>query len=115
MLSSMATTFSVPVRHGTHLPHDSFRKKRVTFVAVSIMSVPSAMTTRAAAPSMLPALAIVSKSISVSAASAGKKLELAPPGAKALRALPSFTPPARSISSATVIPKRISKTPGFST
>ncbi len=97
------------------MPHDSLRKKRTTLVAVSIMSVPSAITTRAAAPSMQPAFAIVSKSISTSAFSAGRKLELAPPGANAFSGRPSMTPPASLINSATVVPSGISKTPGFST
>src|SRR3990172_2281605 len=50
ILSSISTTFSVPTRHGTHLPHDSFRKKRVTLAATASMSVPSATATRAPLP-----------------------------------------------------------------
>jgi hypothetical protein len=78
------------------------------------MSVPSATTTSAAEPSMLPASVIESKSISTSVIVAGINRELAPPGAKALSDRPSLTPPAISINSATVVPIGISNTSGRS-
>ena len=106
--SSIAEAFSVPTRHGTHLPHDSFRKKRTTLAASGSMGVSSATTTSAPEPNMLPASSRVAKSIGTSARSAGRKLEEAPPGANAFRARPPLTPPASSISSRTVVPMAIS-------
>src|SRR5205823_4296680 len=60
--SSNSTAFCEPRRQGTHLPHDSLRKKRTTFVARASMSVPSATTTTAPEPSIEPALAKAAKS-----------------------------------------------------
>jgi hypothetical protein len=99
------TAFSEPIRHGTHLPHDSLRKKRTTFVASSSMSVPSATTSTAPDPSMLPASSMGPKSRGVSAAAAGRKGALAPPGENAFMAAPSRMPPPYSSTSArTVVP-----------
>ena len=58
-----------PTRHGTHLPHDSLRKKRSTFVAAASRSVPSASTTTAPEPSIDPASASGSKSSGTSSPS----------------------------------------------
>src|ERR1039458_7680583 len=41
----MVTNFCEPTRHGTHLPHDSLRKKRTEFKAMSSMQRLSAQTT----------------------------------------------------------------------
>ena len=49
MTSSMRSTiFCDPVRHGTHLPHDSLRKNCTQLRACSTMSLRSSYTTKAA-------------------------------------------------------------------
>ena len=111
--SNSATACSLPIRHGTHLPHDSLRKKRTIFVASSNRSCWSLITITAPVPNMLPAAFIASKSSGVSALFAGRKLELAPPGKNACNWCLAFIPPASSINSRTVVPMGISKTFGF--
>ncbi len=93
-----------PTRQGTHLPHDSLRKKRSTLVEAASRSVPSASTTRAPEPSMVPASASVPKSSARSSRSGPMKLEDAPPGCTAPTCAPPSTPPARSIRARTVVP-----------
>src|SRR5262249_11429048 len=63
--SRSATAFSLPTRHGTHLPQLSLRKKRVTLAARARRSVPLATTTSAPEPSIEPAACNVPKSIGV--------------------------------------------------
>jgi len=58
----------VPTRQGTHLPHDSFLKKRWAFSAMSSMHVPSAQTTIAPEPSIEPAWSSALKSSATSTA-----------------------------------------------
>src|SRR5262249_44733787 len=43
--SAISTSFWLPIRHGTHLPHDSLLKKRLQLSACSSMSRPSPYTT----------------------------------------------------------------------
>ena len=93
-----------PTRQGTHLPQDSSRKKRSTFVAAASRSVPSAITTSAPEPSIDPASASVPKSSRTSSRSGPRKFEDAPPGWTAARTAPSAMPPAVSSSEPTVLP-----------
>src|SRR5208282_3084044 len=65
---------------GTHLPQDSFRKNRSTFVAAASRSVPSASTTSAPEPSIDPARASKSKSSGTSSWPGPRKFDEAPPG-----------------------------------
>ncbi len=104
-----------PTRHGTHLPQDSLRKKRSTFVAAASRSVPSAMTTSAPEPSIDPAAASVLKSSGTSSWPGPRKFEDAPPGWIAPTARPPLTPPASSSRSAAVLPIGTQYTPGRST
>ena len=48
--SSMSTSLAEPMRHGTHLPHDSLRKKRTELSAMSSMQARSSQTTIAPEP-----------------------------------------------------------------
>ena len=48
--SSMSASFCEPMRHGTHLPHDSLRKKRTALSAMSSMQARSSQTTIAPEP-----------------------------------------------------------------
>ena len=52
---SMSASFGEPVRHGTHLPHDSLRKKRTELSAMSSMQARSSQTTIAPEPTVAPA------------------------------------------------------------
>src|ERR1017187_10635719 len=56
------TSFCDPARQGTHLPHDSLRKKRTEFKAMSSMQRLSAQTTIAPEPTIEPASATALKS-----------------------------------------------------
>ena len=93
-----------PTRQGTHLPHDSSRKNRSTFVAAASSSVPSAMTTIAPDPSIDPASASVWKSSGTSSWPGPRKFDDAPPGWIAPSCLPPATPPASSSSCRAVVP-----------
>ena len=88
-----------PTRHGTHLPHDSLRKNRSTLVDAASRSVPSASTTIAPEPSIVPFSAAVPKSSGMSSLSGPMKFDDAPPGCTAPTSRPPLTPPASSISS----------------
>ena len=102
--SSMACALCEPTRHGTHLPHDSLRKKRSTLVPAASRSVPSATATRAPEPSIEPFSASGSKSSGTSSASGPRKFDEAPPGWNARSSAPPAIPPASSISSRAVVP-----------
>ena len=93
-----------PTRHGTHLPHDSLRKNRSTLVDAASRSVPSASTTSAPDPSIVPFSAAAPKSSGMSSLSGPMKFDDAPPGCTAPTSRPPLTPPASSISSRTVVP-----------
>ena len=93
-----------PTRHGTHLPQDSSRKKRSTFVAAASRSVPSAMTTSAPDPSIDPASRSEPKSSGTSSDAGPRKFDEAPPGWMAPSGLPPETPPASSRSCRAVVP-----------
>src|SRR5258708_3134401 len=90
----MSTSFCVPMRQGTHLPHDSLRKKRTEFNAMSSMQRPSAQTTIAPDPSMDPIAASDLKSRPTSIIDAGKYPDDGPLGATDLQRLPPTIPPA---------------------
>ena len=93
-----------PTRQGTHLPHDSSRKNRSTFVAAASRSVPSAITTSAPDPSIEPALARSAKSSGTSIWPGPRKFDDAPPGWIAPSGRPPSTPPASSSSCRAVVP-----------
>ena len=61
-----------PVRHGTHLPHDSLRKKRTEFSAMSSMQARSSQTTIAPEPTVEPAAVIAFQSSGRSSIDAGR-------------------------------------------
>ena len=68
----ISVIFCEPLRHGTHFPQDSLRKKRTAFSAISSMQRPSAQTTMAADPIMEPAAASDLKSMWTSTMDAGR-------------------------------------------
>src|SRR5687768_2765228 len=90
----MSTIFCEPTRQGTHLPQDSFRKKRVKFRAASIMQRPVLRKRIAPDPMCAPAsiTALGSEEVegrksigeSRNLSVAGRKGKLGPEGAKAL-------------------------------
>ena len=92
----ISTIFCEPMRHGTHFPQDSLRKKRTAFSAMSSMQRPSAQTTMAPDPSMDPTAASDLKSRRTSTIDAGRYPDDGPEGAKAFSCLPSTMPPACS-------------------
>src|SRR6266700_3997364 len=79
---SMSVIFCEPTRQGTHLPHDSLRKKRTAFTAMSSMQRPSAQTTIAPDPTIEPAAATAFQSSGSSAMDAGRYPADGPEGAK---------------------------------
>src|SRR5262249_28103487 len=109
---SSVCAFVEPTRQGTHLPHDSLRKNRSTLVDAASRSVPSASTTRAPEPSMVPAFANGPKSSTRSSWSGPMKFDEAPPGCTAPTSAPPVTPPARSTSARTEVPIGTQYTPG---
>src|ERR1039457_6334407 len=112
----MVTNFCEPTRHGTHLPHDSLRKKRTEFKAMSSMQRLSAQTTMAPEPTIEPASATALKSKGKSSIEAGRYPEDGPEGANASRVMPSITPSAYlKIRSRYEVPMGTSKTPGCTT
>src|SRR5215471_8651879 len=112
----MSTIFCERTRQGTHLPHDSLRKNRAQFRAISNIHLPSAHTTIAAEPSMEPVLDIDLKSRATSIIDPGKNPEAAPEGAHAFTFFPSRGPPASfMITSDAEVPMGTSKTPGLRT
>src|ERR1700736_4915805 len=93
--AKMSTNFWDPTLQGTHLPHDSLRKKRVELMAMSNIQRPSAQTTTAPDPTMEPASARALKSRGKSTFEAGKYPDEGPEGANPSKALPSGIPPAK--------------------
>src|SRR5258706_6644095 len=91
---SKSTSFDVPMRHGTHLPQDSLRKKRTELSAISSMQRPSAHTTMAPDPSIEPIAASDLKSRPTSIIDAGRYPDDGPLGATDLQRLPPTIPPA---------------------
>ena len=85
----ISTIFCEPMRHGTHFPQDSLRKKRTAFSAMSSMQRPSAHTTMAPEPIMEPAAASDLKSMRTSTIDAGRYPDDGPDGANAFNCLPS--------------------------
>src|SRR5262249_13681567 len=104
-----------PTRQGTHLPHDSSRKNRSTFVAAANRSVPSAITTSPPEPSIDPASPSAARSSGTSSWTGPRKFDDAPPGWNAATFLPPDTPPASSSNCRTVVPIGTQYTPGCST
>ena len=104
-----------PTRHGTHLPHDSLRKNRSTFVPAASRSVPAAITITAPEPSIEPASWSGFQSSGTSSCPGPRKFDEAPPGWMAPTSRPSVTPPASSIRSRAVEPARTQYTSGRST
>src|SRR5579864_6133808 len=91
----ISTSFCEPIRHGTHLPHDSLRKNLLALRAMSSMHAESSQTTSAPEPSMEPASASDLKSMWTSAIEAGRYPEEGPEGAKDFNSRPSGGPPAQ--------------------
>ena len=113
---STSTSLAEPTRQGTHLPHDSLRKKRTALSAMSSMHARSSSTSSAPEPSIEPAAASDLKSSGVSSAEGGRKPEAGPDGAHALSGRPPATPPARSkMTCRAGVPMAISYTPGRAT
>ena len=105
-----------PTRQGTHLPHDSSRKKRRTFVAAASKSVPSAIATSAPEPSIQPASASGPEVESHVKLVRAQEVGRGPTRGTRSSPRPSLTPPASSISSrARSSPSGTQYTSGFST
>ena len=68
----MRWIWTVPARQGTHLPHDSLRKKRTELSAMSSMQARSSQTTMAPEPTVAPAFVIAFQSSGRSIIDAGR-------------------------------------------
>src|SRR5262245_28083267 len=91
---SISAIFVEPVRHGTHLPHDSLRKNRTEFSAMSSMHARSSHTTMAPEPTVAPAAVMAFQSRGRSSIDAGRYPPAGPDGAYDFSVRPGATPPA---------------------
>src|SRR3954466_14669870 len=89
----ISASFIEPVRHGTHLPHDSLRKNRTELSAMSSMHARSSHTTIAPEPTVAPAAVIAFQSSGRSSIDAGRYPPAGPDGAYDFNVRPAATPP----------------------
>src|SRR4051794_22555263 len=109
----MPTYQYVPSRHGVHLPHDSCAKNCDHLSTARTTQSSASKICTADVPFIEPACTTESKSSGSSRCSCVSSGQDAPPGVQNLRSRPRLMPPARSMSSPSVVPIGASYCPGF--
>ena len=96
---------TVPTRQGTHWPHDSWRKNSAMRTTTAVMSTPVSKAITTPEPRVVPAARASSRVRGRSSESGPTNEPAAPPMSTACSSPDPVTPPARSSTSPSRVPK----------